>query len=68
SGHLDKRSLYILMNTLPPATLIELANIKNKSDHRRILLSENRQALANWIFEGLYDHAISESNEHITAP
>ncbi|MEE9373207.1 MAG: N-acetylmuramoyl-L-alanine amidase [Saprospiraceae bacterium] len=67
-GHLDERSLYVLMNTAPPATLIELANIKNKSDHRRILIKENRQALANWIYEGLSDHAIAESQEHVATP
>ena len=67
-GHLDERNLYVLMNTAPPATLIELANIQNKSDHKRILLKENRQALANWIFEGLSDHALKESQQHITAP
>jgi len=67
-GHIDERSLYVLMNTAPPATLIELANIKNKSDHRRILIKENRQALANWIYEGLSDHALSESKEHVTSP
>lgn len=60
-GHIDQRSLYVLMNTLPPAVLIELGNIKNKSDHRRLLLKENRQALANWIYEGLAEHALSES-------
>jgi N-acetylmuramoyl-L-alanine amidase len=67
-GHVDERNLFVLMNTAPPATLVELANIKNKSDHRRILIKENRQALANWIFEGLSDHALSESEQKITAP
>tara|TARA_B100000497_G_C7673751_1_gene406758 strand:- start:397 stop:1644 length:1248 start_codon:yes stop_codon:yes gene_type:complete len=67
-GHVDERNLYVLMNTAPPATLIELANIQNKSDHRRILIKENRQALANWIFEGLSDHALNESQEHVATP
>lgn len=62
-GHVDDRSFYILANTFPPATLIELANIKNTSDHRRILQNENRQALANWIYEGLHEHALAESKQ-----
>ena len=60
-GHVSERSLYVLMNTLPPAVYIELGNIKNKSDHRRLLQYENRQALANWIYEGLSDHALKKS-------
>jgi len=43
----------MLANTLPPAVYIELANIRNKEDHKRILQKENRQALANWMMEGL---------------
>ena len=32
---------------------IELGNIKNKKDQKRILNYENREALANWICDGL---------------
>ena len=56
SGHLHARQIYVLRNTAPPAVLIELANIRNKHDHKRILQEGNRQALANWIFDGLVDH------------
>lgn len=49
----DRSELYMLRNTAPPAVLIELANIQNRSNHQRLKRSENRQALANWIFEGL---------------
>ncbi len=52
-GYLHERKFYVLRNTKPPAVLIELANIQNKHNHKRILLKENRQALANWIYEGL---------------
>lgn len=34
-------------------TFIEIGNIRNKKDQRRILESENRQALAKWISEGI---------------
>jgi len=53
SGTVSTRGLYVLRHTDPPAVYIELANIKNPEDLKRILPRENRQALANWIFEGL---------------
>lgn len=52
-GSIGVRNWFVLNHTYPPAVFIELANIKNSRDHRRILLASNRQALANWIFEGL---------------
>ena len=52
-GYVNDRNLYILRNTQPVAVFVELANIKNEYDHRRLLLDTNRQALANWLFEGL---------------
>jgi len=54
-GFVKDRGLFMLRNTLPTAVYIELANIKNKDDHKRLLQMENRQALANWIFEGIID-------------
>lgn len=33
-------------------TFIEIGNIRNKKDQRRILDPDNRQALAKWISEG----------------
>ncbi len=54
AGKVTPRSnLYVLKNTAPKAILIELANIQNKSDHQRILQASNRQALANWMLQGL---------------
>ena len=32
---------------------IEIGNLKNKKDQRRILDPDNRQALAKWITEGV---------------
>lgn len=57
-GHLQSRQIFVLRNTYPPAVLIELANIRNKFDHKRIMYDDNRQALANWIYEGLKDYEI----------
>ena len=53
SGTVSSRGLYVLRHTDPPAVYIELANIRNDQDRKRILPRDNRQALANWIFEGL---------------
>ncbi len=48
-----RSSLFVLKNTSPAAVFIELGNIVNKKDQRRILIDDNRQALAKWIGEGL---------------
>lgn len=48
-----RSSLFVLKNTSPAAVFIELGNIVNAKDQRRILLDDNRQALAKWIGEGL---------------
>ncbi len=53
NGSVGQRNWYVLRNTFPPAVFIELANIKNPKDHKRILIPTNRQAVANWIFEGV---------------
>ena len=48
-----RSSLYMVKHTLPAMVYIELGNISNKSDQRRILNPDNREALAKWIAEGL---------------
>ncbi len=48
----DRTGLYMVKNTLPATVYIEIGNIKNKKDQRRILEYDNRQALAKWISEG----------------
>lgn len=52
-GYVDSRGLYMLRKTLPTSVYVELANIRNKNDHKRLIYKENRQALANWLYEGL---------------
>lgn len=49
----DRSNLYVVKNTHPPTAFIEIGNISNKKDQRRILDPDNRQALANWICEGI---------------
>ncbi len=53
-GTVSSRSnLYVVKNTLPAMVYIELGNIKNNRDQRRFVVNDNRQALANWIAEGI---------------
>jgi N-acetylmuramoyl-L-alanine amidase len=49
----DRTSLYLVKKTHPAMTFIEVGNIRNKKDQRRILEPDNRQALAKWISEGV---------------
>lgn len=67
NGFLHERGIYVLRKTNPPAVLIELANINNPYNHKRILQPENRQALANWIYEGLTKNIINSNSNQIIA-
>lgn len=49
----DRTGLYMVRNTFPAMTYIEIGNIKNTKDQKRILDPVNRQALAKWISEGV---------------
>ena len=49
----DRTGLYMVRNTIPAMTYIEIGNIKNTKDQKRILDPVNRQALAKWISEGV---------------
>lgn len=50
-GTVSSRDLYVLRNTNPVSVFVEIGNIQNKYDQQRITLSNNRQAMANWISE-----------------
>lgn len=52
TGTVGQRGLYVLKKTTPASVFVELGNIQNSYDQQRIILSDNRQALANWICEG----------------
>ncbi|QWX83169.1 N-acetylmuramoyl-L-alanine amidase [Cellulophaga sp. HaHaR_3_176] len=49
----DRSSLYLVKKTHPAMTFIEIGNITNEKDQRRILDPDNRQALAKWVSEGV---------------
>ncbi len=53
SGVINSRNLYLLRKTYPSAVFVELGNIRNFRDQQRFILENNRQALANWMYEGL---------------
>lgn len=47
--------LFMLRSTHPRTVYIELGNIQNPLDQRRFISVDNRQALANWLTEGLLE-------------
>lgn len=51
-GTFGDRNLYMVNKTWPAMAYIEIGNIRNKKDQKRILVPDNRQALAKWISEG----------------
>lgn len=52
-GTVSDRNLYVVKNTLPPAVYIELGNMNHSRDIQRLIISTNRQAVANWLTYGL---------------
>ncbi len=54
-GTVSARDLHMLRTCKPMAVYIELGNMQNRADQRRILLESNREAVAKWLFEGLLE-------------
>ena len=52
-GTVSDRNLYVLRNTRPVGLYLELGNIRNSRDQQRLVLENNRQALAKWIAEAI---------------
>lgn len=53
NGSVSERNLYVIKNSYPPSVFIELGNINHTRDQQRFILSDNRQAVANWLRDGL---------------
>ena len=53
SGSVSDRNLYVMKNSIVPAVFIELGNINHTRDQQRIIIPDNRQAVANWLRDGL---------------
>jgi N-acetylmuramoyl-L-alanine amidase len=52
-GFVEDRGIYMVRTVAPTMLFVELANIRNAADQKRLLINSNRQALANWLFEGM---------------
>lgn len=57
TGVVKPRDLWMLRESHPSAIYLELGNITNSYDQRRLLVVNNRQAIANWLTEGLMKEA-----------
>jgi len=53
SGSVSERNLYVIKNSVAPAVFIELGNINHTRDQQRFINPDNRQAVANWLRDGL---------------
>jgi N-acetylmuramoyl-L-alanine amidase len=53
NGSVSSRRLYMITHTDPTAVYVELGNINHQRDQKRIILEDNRQALANWMCDGI---------------
>jgi N-acetylmuramoyl-L-alanine amidase len=52
-GVVKSRDLHTLRETKPPVVYIELGNITNEFDQKRLLMVNNRQAIGNWLTQGV---------------
>lgn len=55
SGTVKSRNLHMLRETYPVAVYAELGNIRNYKDQKRFIIEDNRQAVANWLMQGIID-------------
>ncbi len=51
-GTLTQRDLHMLRECKPATVYVELGNIRNAFDRKRIMEVNNRQAIASWLAEG----------------
>jgi N-acetylmuramoyl-L-alanine amidase len=52
NGTLTTRDLHMLRETKPTTVFVELGNIRNDFDRKRLMLKNNRKLLAQWLAEG----------------
>lgn len=52
-GDVSARDLYMLRETYPTTVYLELGNIQNPKDQGRFTIVSNRQAVADWLTDGL---------------
>ena len=56
SGNVSERNLFMLRNSPVLAIYIELGNIQNSKDQQRFINPSNRQAIANWLCDGILNN------------
>ncbi len=56
SGVYKSRNLHVLTKSRPVGVYVELGNIKNPKDQDRFIIENNRQAVANWLCDGLIEY------------
>jgi N-acetylmuramoyl-L-alanine amidase len=54
-GEVKSRNLHMLRKVIATSVFIELGNIRNSADQKRFIVKDNRQAVANWLVEGLME-------------
>ncbi|MFA6811656.1 MAG: N-acetylmuramoyl-L-alanine amidase [Bacteroidaceae bacterium] len=52
TGSVSNRNLYVLSHTVPVSVFVELGNIQNTFDQRRLIINSNREALGRWLKDG----------------
>lgn len=52
TGTIATRDLHMLRETKPTTVFVEIGNIRNEFDRKRIMIKNNRQAIASWLVEG----------------
>lgn len=55
NGTVSERNLHMLRETKSSNVFIELGNLNHPTDQKRILESENRQVLAEWLCQGFLE-------------
>lgn len=63
TGTVSTRRLYMLQTTTPPSVFIELGNLHNYRDQLRFTKASNRQALAEWLCEGIVESYQNEKKK-----
>lgn len=53
TGTVSSRNLFVMRNTIPATVYMELGNMQNAADQKRFIYPTNRQALAEWLFDGI---------------
>ncbi len=53
----------MLQTTTPPSVFVELGNINNYRDQLRFTKADNRQALADWLCEGIIENYQKEKKK-----